>query len=279
GTALRRHGDAVAQHAVGFDGATSEAILAGLLTPGDYRVLDWFIGRGGGAGPGPNAAEQALMSTFVMGGGHLLLSGSHVASALAMGGPADQAFLTDILHALPGCGSPALLVNGLSDGWLPGLSHSMLDDGLRGSFPVGMPDVLLPLPGGSPVLGYAGTGSIAGVASAPGGQVLFLSVPFEGLVNPERRAWLMGTFLARAGVLATPPAPPAGEEVLPPNAVAQRPSALAPCSVDRIPESYENAETGCGCRAGGGTASVAWLLLVSTVQLRRTRRRSLFTER
>ncbi len=279
GTALRRHGDAVARHAVAFDGATSVAISAGLLTPVGYRVLDWFIGRGGAGGQGPNAAEQALMRTFVTGGGHLLLSGSHVASALAVGGPADQAFLTDILHALPGCGSSALLVNGLSEGWLPDLSNSMLDDGLRGSFPVGVPVVLLPLEGGSPVLGYAGTDSAAGVASAPGGQVLFLSVPFEGIVNPERRAWLMGAFLARAGVLASPPRPPAGEEVLPPDAVVRGTSSLAPCLVDRIPESYENAETGCGCRAGGGGASVAWLLLLSTVQLRRTRRRSLFTER
>ncbi|WP_414639243.1 N-acetylmuramoyl-L-alanine amidase [Archangium sp.] len=277
GTALRRHGDAVAQHAVAFDGATSEAISAGLLTPVGYRVLDWFIGRGGVGGVGPSAAEQALMRTFVMGGGHLLLSGSHVASALAAGGPTDQAFLTDILHAVPGCSASALLVNGLSDGWLPGLPSSMLDDGLRGSFPVGVPDVLLPLEGGSPVLGYAGTGSAAGVASSPGGQVLFLSMPFEGIVNPSRRAWLMGAFLAQAGVLASPPMPPVGEEVLPPDAVAQGQPSLAPCSVDRIPESYENAETGCGCRASGGTASIAWLLLLlwllSTVQLRRTRRR------
>ncbi|HYO67058.1 MAG TPA: N-acetylmuramoyl-L-alanine amidase [Archangium sp.] len=278
GTALRRHGDAVAQHAVAFDGATSEAISAGLLTPVGYRVLDWFIGRGGAGGQGPTAAEQALMRTFVTGGGHLLLSGSHVASALAGGGAEERAFLTDILHVLPGCGASGLLVNGLSEGWLSGLSHSLLDDGLRGSFPVGVTDVLLPLQGGSPVLGYAGTDSAAAVVSAPGGQVLFLSVPFEGIVNPERRAWLMGAFLARAGVLASTPTPPAGEEVVPPGAVVRAPSTPGPCAVERIPSSYENAETGCGCRAGGG-ASVAWLLLLSTVQLRRTRRRSLFTER
>ncbi|WP_235216541.1 N-acetylmuramoyl-L-alanine amidase [Archangium violaceum] len=278
GTALRRHGDAVAQHAVAFDGATSEAISAGLLTPVGYRVLDWFIGRGGIGGQGPTAAEQALMRTFVTGGGHLLLSGSHVASSLAAGGAEERAFLTDILHVLPGCGASALLVNGLSEGWLPGLSSSLLDDGLRGSYPVGTTDVLLPLDGGSPVLGYAGTDSAAAVASAPGGQVLFLSVPFEGIVNPERRAWLMGSFLARAGVLASAPTPPTGEEVLPPGAVVRVSSSPGPCFVERIPGTYENAETGCGCRAGGG-ASVAWLLLLSSVQLWRTRRRSLFTER
>jgi len=274
GTALRWHGDAVARHEVAFDGATSEAISMGLFTPVGYRVLDWFLGRGGVGGAGPSAAEQALMRTFVMGGGHLLLSGSHVASALSMDGPGGQAFLTEILHAVPGCGASALLVEGLSDGWLPGLSSTLLDDGKRGTFPVGLPDALLPLPGGSPVLGYAGTGLAAGVASAPGGQVLLLGMPFEGIVSPSRRAWLMGAFLARAGVLASPPAPPAEEELLPADIeMVSSPPPAATCSLDAIPGTYENVDTGCGCRAGGGSAPVAWLLLVLTVQLRRTRRR------
>ncbi len=280
GTALRRHGDAVAQHGVAFDGATSQAIAAGLFTPVGYRVLDWFLGRGGVGGAGPSSAEQALMRTFVMGGGHLLLSGSHVASALSMDGPGGLAFLTDILHAVPGCGASGLLVEGLPDGWLPGLSGTLLDDGKRGSFPVGIPDALLPLLGGTPVLGYGGTGLAAGVASAPGGQVLFLGMPFEGIVSPSRRAWLMGAFLARAGVLASPPAPPAGEELLPADMeMGSSPPPAATCSLDAIPGTYENLDTGCGCRAGGGSASVAWLLLVLTVQLRRTGRRSAFTER
>ncbi|QRK07799.1 N-acetylmuramoyl-L-alanine amidase [Archangium violaceum] len=279
GTALRRHGEAVAQHAVAFDGATSEAIAAGLLTPVGYRVLDWFTGRGGVGGKGPSAAEQQLMRTFVNAGGHLLLSGSHVASALAAGGAEDQAFLTGFLHTLPGCGTSGLLVGGLSDGWLPELSASLLDDGLRGGFPVGGADVLIPLEGGSPVLGYVGTGLAAGVSSAEGGQVLFLSVPLEAVVTPSRRAWLMGAFLARAGVLSSPPAAPDGEETLPPDAETPAPASPAPCSLNSVPESYENADTGCGCRAGGGSMVATWLLLLWTVQLRRTGRRSPFTER
>ncbi|WNG48871.1 N-acetylmuramoyl-L-alanine amidase [Archangium minus] len=279
GTALRRHGDAVAQHAVAFDGATSEAIAAGLHMPVGYRVLDWFTGRGGVGGAGPSAAEQQLMRTFVNGGGHLLLSGTHVASALAAGGAEDQAFLTGFLHALPGCSTPGLLVGGLPGGWLPGLSASLLDDGLRGGFPVGVPDVLLPLEGGSPVLGYVGTDLTAGVSSVEGGQVLFLSVPLEALVSPARRAWLMGAFLARAGVLSSAPVPPEGEESLPPDADIRALASSAPCSLNSVPESYENADTGCGCRASGGSMLATWLLLLWTVQLRRTGRRSPFTER
>jgi MYXO-CTERM domain-containing protein len=290
GTALRRHGDAVAQHGVAFDGATSEAIAAGLFTPVGYRVLDWFMGRGGAGGLGPTTGDQDLMRTFVTGGGHLLLSGSHVASALTVGGTADQAFLADILRASLAGGTSMLSVDGLADGWLDGLSGAVLDDGTRGAFPVGTMDALTPLAGATPVLGYTGTSQSAGVASSAGGQVLFLGLPFEGLVSPSRRAWLMGAFLARTGVLASAPPPPTGEDPQPPAPGApnqweastkadpappppEPPAPPVPYEVDRIPGTYENVNTGCGCRAGGGAASVAWLLLVLTVQLRRTHRR------
>ncbi|PTL78160.1 N-acetylmuramoyl-L-alanine amidase [Vitiosangium sp. GDMCC 1.1324] len=291
GTFLRRHGDAVARHAVAFDGATSEALAAGLLTPVGYRVLDWFIGRGGVGGAGPGSAEQELMRTFVTGGGHLLLSGSHVASSLSAGDSTSQAFLADILHASLSGEASSLLVEGLPDGWLKELSGAVLDNGTLGAFPVGTLDALTPLPGGTSVLGYSGTSQSAGVASTPGGQVLFLGMPFEGIVSPSRRAWLMGSFLARAGVLATAPVPPT-EDPPPPDAGSPNqweaqtkadppppPPPPAPYVVDRIPESYDKAETGCGCRSGGGTVSVTCLLLLWTVQLWRTRRRSVFTER
>lgn len=293
GTALRRHGDAVAQYAVAFDGATSEAIAAGLFTPVGYRVLDWFTGRGGVGREGPDSGEQELMRTFVTGGGHLLLSGSHVASALAVGDAASQSFLSDILQSSLGGGASVLSVEGLADGWLKGLSGAVLDDGTRGAFPVGTPDVLTPLTGGSAVLGYSGTNQAAGVSSAPGGQVLFLGLPFEAIVSPSRRNWLMGSFLARTGVLASAPTTPIAEDPPPPepgtpnqweaetkaDPAPPPPTPEPPYVVDRMPATYENADSGCGCQASGGPESVAWLLLVSTVQLRRTRRRSVFTER
>ncbi|MFY0575120.1 fibronectin type III domain-containing protein [Cystobacter fuscus] len=243
GTALRRHGDALARNAVAFDGATGEAIAAGLITPVGYPVLDWFSGRGQARSRGPDATEQALLRAFVLGGGHLLLSGSQVASALAVGSAEDVAFLTDILHARPVCGLSAPRVGGLAEGLFPGLAGSLLDDGRRGSFPVGATDVLRPGEGGQPVLGYSGADTAAGILSAPGGQVLFLGVPFEGVVSPERRAYLMGAFLARAGVLASPPPAPETEEALPldldsgglssPGAHSRAPSSRSPAPMAR----------------------------------------------
>ena len=299
GTALRRHGDAVALHAVAFDGATGEALTEGLVMPGNYRVVDWFTGRGGAGGAGPSSAEQELLRTYVTGGGHLLLSGSHVASALSAGGTQEElSFLSDIRSASLEAGSPSLSVEGRQDGWLAGLSGAVLDDGTRGAFPVGLTDVLVPRSGASSVLDYLGSGLSAGVASAPGGQVLFLGVPFEGLVSPSRRGYLMGAFLAHTGVLATAPSPPNGEDPPPPEPGAPNvwepvtpadpavprpppppPPPPPPDVLDRLPEFYETAETGCGCASGDGLVAGAWLMLLMSVQRRRTRRRRPFTDR
>jgi hypothetical protein len=158
--------------------------------------------------------------------------------------------------------------------------------------------VLVPRPGASSVLDYLGSGLSAGVASAPGGQVLFLGVPFEGLVSPSRRGYLMGSFLSRTGVLATAPSPPVGEEPPPPEpgapnqwepltpadpAVPRPPPPPPPPPpsevLDRLPEFYELAETGCGCGSGNALVPGAWLMLMMSVQRRRTRRRRPFTDR
>jgi N-acetylmuramoyl-L-alanine amidase len=286
GSSIRRHGAAVARHALPFDSATNEAFAAGLVSLTGYRLVDWFTGRGGVGGAAPTPAEQAALRAFVTGGGHLLFSGSHAASRLAAGDAADQAFLAEVLRAAPGTGSPSLLVEGQPGDWLAGAMGLALDDGTRGGLAVGLPDVLAPV-GGASVLRYAGTELSAGISSAPGGQMLFLSVPLEGLVSPLRREYVLGTFLARAGLLAAAPSVPGDDppplDPGPPNqwapATGKDPAPPPEYVVDAFPESYEEADLGCGCGAGAGTASVAgWLLLV-TVQLRRSRRRTPRSER
>ncbi|WP_434380873.1 N-acetylmuramoyl-L-alanine amidase [Melittangium boletus] len=273
GTALRRHGDAVARNAVAFDGATSEAVAAGLLTPVGYAVLDWFSGRGQAQGLAPTLAEQALMRAFVLGGGHLLLSGSQIASALAAD-PAGAPFLAEVLQALPSCAEPGPRVSGTGMGWLPGMGAALLDDGWRGGSAVGGTETLVPRSGATAALLYTGTQTVAGVRASPGGQVLFLGVPFEGLVTPERRAFLMGDVLHRAGLLSERPLPSLLDEALPADlalGMAASAAALTPCSLGSLPISYDPAETGCGCGAASGTVPFAGLLLLRLVQRRRMR--------
>lgn len=294
GSSVRRHGAAIDQ-AVPFDSATNEALAAGLVSFTGYRMVDWFTGRGEAGGAAPTRAEQDALRAFVTGGGHLLFSGSNVASQLAAGDTNDQAFLADILRAAVGSGSSSLLVEGQPSDWLAAATGIELDDGTRGGLAVGTTDVLTPA-GGTSVLRYSGTDLPAGISSAPGGQVLFLSVPLEGFVSPLRREYVLGTFLARTGLLATAPAAPGndpsppdsgpanqwaaatGKDPRPPDPVPPPPPA-PPVVVDLLPQFYDKADTGCGCGAGAGSGSVAWLLLLVIGQLRRPRRGAPHSER
>ncbi|WP_407739085.1 N-acetylmuramoyl-L-alanine amidase [Hyalangium sp.] len=291
GSSVRRHGAAIARE-VPFDSATNEALAAGLVSFTGYRMVDWFTGRGEAGGAAPTRAEQDALRAFVTAGGHLLFSGSNVASRLAAGDANDQAFLADILRAAVGNGSSSLLVEGQPNDWLAAATGIELDDGTRGGLAVGTTDVVAPA-GGTSVLRYFGTDLSAGVSSAPGGQVLFLSVPLEGFVSPLRREYVLGTFLARTGLLANAPAAPGsdpsppdpgpanqwaaatGKDPRPPDLVPPGP----PYVVDLLPQFYDKADTGCGCGAGAGTGSVAWLLLLVIGQLRRPRKEAPHSER
>ncbi|MCY1015058.1 N-acetylmuramoyl-L-alanine amidase [Pyxidicoccus sp. MSG2] len=291
GTYVRRHGEALAYASTAFDSATSAALKEGLVSlAAPYTVVDWFTGRGGEDGARPTRQEQDALRAFVTGGGHLLLSGSQVVSSLAVGSVEDQAFLADILRASPGTGSAPLAVEGLAGGWLSGLPAALLDDGTHGAFPVGVTDVLTPASGGSAVLRYLGTDLVAGVASTPGGQVLLLGVPFEGIVSPARRAQLLSAFLLHVGVLAQLPPPPAedpggagpglltacvaarGVDPHPPPPPPPPPPPQ-PIVLEELPQFYPLGDSGCGCGAGGGTGSGIGLLLGLIVQLRRAHRR------
>lgn len=272
-----------------FDSATRAAVAANLVTVGaPYRLVDWFSGRGGAGGARPTREEQDALRGFVMQGGHLLLSGSHVTSALAVGSAEDQAFLADILRAAPGSGTPPFSVEGMPGDWLAQLTGVALDDGTRGGYAVGVTDVLTPASGGTSVLRYLGTDLAAGVTSAPNGRVLLLGMPFEGIVSPVQRAGLMSSFLVQAGLLTELPPPPAeesgaaslltacvaarGVDPHPPPEPEPEPEP-EPHVVGVLPQFYPLGDSGCGCGAGGGTGTAVWLLLGVIVQLRRARRR------
>ncbi|RJS27882.1 N-acetylmuramoyl-L-alanine amidase [Corallococcus sp. H22C18031201] len=289
---LTRHGAAFALAAQSFDGATSGAMAAGLVSPSGYRVVDWFMGRGGVGGLGPSREAQDALRAFVLGGGHLLVSGTRVASALAQGSDADRAFLADILRASVLVGTPPLRVEGAPGDWLAGVGAVGLDDGTLGAYAVGTPEVLSPLAGGTGVLRYAGTGLGAGVASSPGGTVLFLGVPFEGLSSGSTRGQLVGEFLVHAGLLTQVPALPPPDVVssvsprpltgciaaraVDPHPVVIPPVDPPPTVREGLPQFYYGlGDSGCGCGAGGaGVGSGLWLLFGLIVHRRRARART-----
>jgi MYXO-CTERM domain-containing protein len=95
---VARHGQAIASAGGAFDSAGADAIDAGDLLRAAYPALDWF--RGGQVGPLFSAATRDQLASYVADGGRILVSGANVASTLAAGDVADQAFLAGTLHAV-----------------------------------------------------------------------------------------------------------------------------------------------------------------------------------
>ncbi|RYZ37636.1 MAG: N-acetylmuramoyl-L-alanine amidase, partial [Myxococcaceae bacterium] len=276
-------------------------VAEGLVSPTDYRLVDWATGRGGVAGAGLTRTEQDFLRAFVTGGGHLLLSGSRTVFTLSQGSAEDKAFLADILRTSFSAGSALGRVEGSTPGLFQDLPVTPLDDGTLGAYPVGVTDILLPTSPGTDVLRYPNTSLGAAILSgtAPAGQVLVLGFPFEGLASNRERSRLVGAFLVRSGIVAQAPALP-DADVTP--AVSPRPlsSCVAvrevdphppvqppppppppePTVVPTLPNDYSpKADSGCGCGAGAGTASGLWLLVGVIVQLRRARAKAAHAKR
>jgi N-acetylmuramoyl-L-alanine amidase len=283
GSYARRHGEALLERGLAFDSAGRAALLAGDLSPAGYTLLDWMVGRGARGGEALSPGERALLRAYVAGGGALLLSGTNVASQLTAAGAEGQAFLAEVLQArLAGPGVRVRRVDGADGTALEGLRGLMLDDGERGAYGVGLPDVLAPLPGAALWARFERTGGGAAVRAGGGQRVALLGFPLEALVSGDSRRALLGRVLADLGVQpalgpvasvdpepAFDPAAPVLEAcaVPPPVAVGVPPPAEGPDMLD------DAADGGCGCQSGGGAWPMAAALVLWIVQRGRSRTR------
>jgi MYXO-CTERM domain-containing protein len=256
GNYLRRHGDAIVYSGVAFDGASADAVTAGDVTLSAYTLVDWFSGRGHANGKGPTTEEQDLLRAFLKAGKGLLFSSSGAVAALASGSAADKAFLTEVLQVGNGPEVGTLSVEVSGGGLLDGMSRLTLDDGTKGAFPAGSPDVLTTTVG-EPIALYAQTTKLAGISVEGPAKVVTLGFPFEAIVSTGQRAQAMGKLLKFFGLIEVePPTPPIEE---PPIEVAAAPSVYP----------YVG---GCGCGTGaeGGLGLLA--ALVGALARRRARR-------
>lgn len=216
------HGRAIAVAADGgwaFDGAANEAVVDGDILPGEYRVVDWILGRESTEAETFSAAEQDRAAAFLEGGGCLLASGTEVAWDLgAAGAVADKAFLAVRLGAVFGDDDSATrVVAATGSGPFQGVPEFRFDDGTGSTYDAMFPDILEPAPGARAVLQYD-TGTVAGVARDQGaGRSILLGFPLETVRDAGIRESLMGRMLAFCGD-PTPAGSPAEEPGLPESA-------------------------------------------------------------
>ena len=216
------HGKAIAASGWAFDSCQNETVTFGQVALTHYPVVIWACGNESTADETFSASEQLIVSNYLANFGALFVSGSEIAWDLDRNsGPtaADRAFLNNVLRArLNGNtndSSGSYTVNAATGGIFAGRGSGIFDDGTRGIYWVGFPDVLVTNAGSRPALNYSGvTWGAAAVqydGAQGGGKVVYFGFPFESLTNTTRQTEYMADILNFLGVpplpqIQTPPA-------------------------------------------------------------------------
>ncbi|MFO1513070.1 MAG: hypothetical protein U1F83_09195 [Verrucomicrobiota bacterium] len=202
------HAQAVGAHGFAFDACQNEAVSGGQINLANYPIVAWACGNESTADESFSSVEQGMVSAFLATGGSLFVSGSEIAWDLDRpSGPtaADRNFLHTQLHATYAADDSGAYVFTAAAGFLfAGNPNGLFDDGSKGIYAVGYPDLLTPTGNGaSSVVNYQGVvGGAAGIAydgSSGGGKVVYLGFPFETITSSSVRNAYMADALSFFG--------------------------------------------------------------------------------
>lgn len=199
------HAQAVGAHGFTYDSCQNEAVGGGQINLANYPIVIWACGNESTADESFSSLEQGAVSAFLAAGGNLFVSGSEIAWDLDRpSGPtaADRNFLHDQLHATYAADDSGVYVFSPAGGSIfDGNADGGFDDGSKGIYAVGYPDVLTPSgSGAAPAINYPGVvGGAAGIVydgSAGGGKVVYFGFPFETIASSSVRNLYMADILS-----------------------------------------------------------------------------------
>jgi hypothetical protein len=190
------HGRAISASGMAFDSCHHAAVATGLVALTNYPIVVWASGNQSTTDKSFTTKEQGKAAAFLAGGGNLFVSGSEIAYDLdRASGPAqaDRDFLHNQLHAAfvaDGAGSWNFSANAAS--LFANNTNGIFDDGSRGIYMVGFPDVIAPTNYGAwTAVNYSNVVSgAAGIfynGTAGGGKVVYLGFPFETITSETVR--------------------------------------------------------------------------------------------
>ena len=191
------HGKAVSAAGVAFDSCSSAALTNSLVALTNYPVVIWACGNESTADESFSSAEQAKVAAFLAGGGNLFVSGAEIAWDLdRASGPttADRNFFHNELHATYVADNSGVWnFTAVAGSIFAGNTNGTFDDGSKGIYLVGFPDVVAPTGvGASAGINYSNVVSgAAGVVyngSAGGGKVVYLGFPLETITSAGVRS-------------------------------------------------------------------------------------------
>ena len=186
-----QHGQALSEP---FDSASNEAVRDGLVSLGDYALVDWILGEESAPDQTLDATERAGLTQFLGDGGALFLSGTEVGWHLDDQG-GDPDFYHNVLRsAYAGDDAGTYAVAPASGSIFAGLAPFRFD--APGMYDADYPDQLTPVNGSTAALVYqGGNGGTAAVQYQDGCQrLVYFGFPFE-TIWPSQRPVVMGRAL------------------------------------------------------------------------------------
>ncbi len=198
------HGKAISAYGMAFDSCHHNAITNDLVTLTNYPIVIWESGNESTGDESFSSAEQIKVTAFLAGGGNLFVSGSEIGWDLdRASGPtaADRAFFNNQLHAdYIADSSSSWNFSANNTSLFAGNTNGTFDDGSRGIYTVGYPDVIAPTNYGTLAgISYSNVASGAAAVvyngSAGGGKVVYLAFPFETITSAAVRNAYMSNAL------------------------------------------------------------------------------------
>ncbi|MCP4568293.1 MAG: hypothetical protein GY841_12010 [FCB group bacterium] len=157
-----------------------------------YDIVFWFTGDY--RSTPLDAAETAVLKSYMNGDGNLLLSGQGVAAQLDSD---DPAFLNDYLKTDYQTTQLIPLLNGQSGGIIGFPTDTILIIGSGGAGNQTIPDHIQPYGGSTPEFGYLNLPDYGAVSYENAYRLLFFSFGFESIVNDDNRFTERDTIFSR----------------------------------------------------------------------------------
>ncbi|MEE8389862.1 MAG: hypothetical protein V3S14_03570, partial [Anaerolineae bacterium] len=258
-----QHGEVISYP---LDSASNEAVRDGLLSLGDYALVDWMLGEESAPDETLDATERALLADFMGNGGALFLSGTEVGWHLDDQG-GDPTFYNNVLRAdYAGDDAETFGVATITGSIFEGLGSFQFD--APGMYDADYPDLMMPINGSAAALSYSG--GLAGTAAVQYANVVgcerlvYFGFPFE-TIWPDKRPAVMGRVLDFLGLCLpvpvdteiTIPADSSAHNTVPPFGGTA--TAGATVTLDRVEVQIERAGDGAHWTGSGWMTGTAWL--------------------
>jgi len=200
-----QHAAALADAGAYFDSCQNENVITGQVALGDYGALVWILGEESTADRTFDATEQALVSTYLAGGGNIFASGSEIGWDLDASGNGPAFYNNQLKADYVGDDANTYNVSAVVGSIFAGIPPFSFDNGVNW-YDVDFPDRLNAFGGSTVALTYVGgTGGNAAIVFDGAFKVVNFGFPFETVVSAARRSELMAAIVAFFGVL--PPGP------------------------------------------------------------------------